>query len=59
MYYIPSLPYPSGGPYQVAIVDAQPESDEKFEVTLTRFWGLKQKEGVPRNIERKHTKMNI
>lgn len=58
-YCIPSLPKPSGGPYQVAIVGCQFESDVKLEATLTSIFGLKQEEGFPKNIESKLTKTSI
>lgn len=59
LYFIPSLPSPFGGPYQVAIEDWKSESEEKFEVKLTKFLGLKQEEGVTMNIKSEPTKMSV
>jgi len=58
-YYIPSLPSPSGDPYQVATEGDQSEPIEEYELTLTSFLGLKQKEGVTWNIESKPKRMSI
>lgn len=57
--YIPSLPSPSEGPYQVANEDDESKSDEKFKVIVTSFLGLKQEERILSSIKSEPTKISI
>lgn len=43
----------------MAIEGDQSESDEEYEETLTSFLGLKQEEGVTRNIKSEPIRMRI
>lgn len=58
IFLTPSLPSPWAGPYQVATEGDQSEPDGEEYEALTSFLGLKQEEGITRNIERKATRVS-